>query len=73
MKRTNLVIDEKLLTEAKRLLGASTQSDAVNQALAQTIQLLKIRRLAEFFGTGAWDGSLAAMREDQSKTKKRHA
>jgi Arc/MetJ family transcription regulator len=73
MKRTNLIVDEALLAEAKQLLGAATQSDAVNQALAQTIKVLKIRRLAEFFGTGAWNGSLATMREDKPAGKKRRA
>lgn len=73
MKRTNLIVDEALLQEAKQLLGAATQSDAVNQALAQTIQLIKIRRLADFFGTGSWTGKLPAMREDKPSSKKRRA
>jgi len=73
MKRTNLIVDETLLAEAKQLLGATTQSDAVNQALAQTIKLLKIRRLADFFGTGSWEGNLSAMREDKPNRKNRRA
>ncbi len=73
MKRTNLIVDEQLLAEAKRLLDADTQSDTVNQALAQTIQMLKIRGLQEFFGTGAWVGDLAEMRDDKPKRRKRRA
>ncbi|MGH9618518.1 MAG: type II toxin-antitoxin system VapB family antitoxin [Bryobacteraceae bacterium] len=34
MKRTNLVLDEKLLAEATRTLGVKTYSAAVNLALA---------------------------------------
>lgn len=73
MKRTNLIIDEQLLAEAKRLLGANTQSDTVNQALAETIRMLKIRGLIGFFGTGVWTGDLAEMRDDKGKVRKRHA
>jgi Arc/MetJ family transcription regulator len=32
MKRTNLVLDERLLREATRVLGARTYSGAVNTA-----------------------------------------
>ena len=37
MKRTNLVLDEKLLIETTRLLGAKTYSAAVNKAMEETI------------------------------------
>ena len=73
MKRTNLIVDEQLLAEAKRLLGADTQSDTVNQALAQTIRMLKICGLQQFFGTGVWAGDLAEMRDDKPKRRKRRA
>lgn len=64
MKRTNLVLDEELLKTATRVLGAKTYSAAVNQALEDAIRTAKIRGLADLFGTGIWEGSLSAMRED---------
>lgn len=70
MKRTNLVLDEELLETATRLLGAKTYSAAVDQALRETIQLWKIRGIAEFVGTGIWEGDLSKMREDKRKSKK---
>lgn len=70
MKRTNLVLDENLLKDATRLLGAKTYSAAVNTALEETIRVLKIRGLVEFFGKNIWDGDLSSMREDQSTSKK---
>ena len=73
MKRTNLIIDENLLAQAKRLLGAETQSETVNKALEQVIKIHKIQNLLDFIGTGVWSGDLASMREDRSKTKKRPA
>ena len=70
MRRTNLVLDEHLLDEATRALGAKTYSAAVNTALEEIIRLKKIQRVPEFFGSGIWEGDLAAMREDHVRTKK---
>jgi Arc/MetJ family transcription regulator len=45
MKRTNLVLDAKLLDEATHLLGVKTYSAAVNLALAEVMRLRKIQGL----------------------------
>ncbi len=71
MKRTNLVLDEDLLKTATHMLGAKTYSAAVNQALGETIRLLKARGITQFLGTGVWEGDLAEMREDKPTKKKR--
>jgi len=67
MRRTNLVLDEQLLQQATQVLGAKTYSAAVNTALAEVIRLKKILSIPRFFGTGIWEGDLAAMREDGSR------
>jgi len=67
MKRTNLVLDEHLLEEATRALGAKTYSAAVNTALAEVIRLKKIQELPRFFGTKLWEGDLAEMRDDRPR------
>jgi len=41
LRRANLVLDERLLEEATRALGAKTDSAAVNTALAEVIRLEK--------------------------------
>lgn len=71
MRRTNLVLDEQLLEQATRALGAKTYSAAVNAALAEVLRLKKVQRVADFFGSGIWEGDLAAMREDHGVTGKR--
>ena len=71
MKRTNLVLDENLLEEATRALGAKTYSAAVNIALAEALRVKKVLALPGFFGTNLWEGNLSEMRED--KPVKRHA
>ena len=71
MKRTNLVLNEELLKEATRVLGAKTYSAAVNTALEEVIRLKKVESLPRFFGSGIWEGDLSEMREDRPRTIKR--
>jgi len=66
MRRTNLVLDEALLEEATRALGAKTYSGAVNTALQEVIRLRKIQGMEQFFGSGIWEGDLAEMRDDRT-------
>ena len=71
MVRKNLMIDDQLLFEAKRLLGAESNSATVNQSLKLAIKLARIEGIASFFGTGIWQGDLEEMREDRRPSKKR--
>lgn len=64
MKRTNLVLDESILKEAARVLGAKTYSAAVNQALEEIVNVRKIQNLQQFFGKDLWEGELSEMRQD---------
>lgn len=73
MRRTNLVLDEHLLDQATRVLGAKTYSAAVNTALEEVIRLKKLEKLPEFFGSGIWQGNLSEMREDRGRGKKRRS
>lgn len=66
MKRTNLVLDEKLLHDATVLLGLRTYSEVVNRALDETIKTIKIRSISNFFGQDIWKGNLSEMREDKA-------
>lgn len=72
MKRTNLVLDDKLLDQATRVLGVKTYSAAVNLALAEVLRIRKIQKLPEFFDSGIWEGDLSEMREDAVKKRRRH-
>ena len=67
MKRTNLVLNEHILKEATRILGAKTYSAAVNQAMEEVIRIRKIQGLSQFFGQGLWKGNLTQMREDRPR------
>jgi Arc/MetJ family transcription regulator len=71
MKRTNLVLNDELLKEATRVLGAKTYSAAVNQALEEVLRIKEVQALPQFFGTGLWDGDLAEMRQDKPAARRR--
>ena len=70
MKRTNLVLDEKLLEEATQLSGAKTYSAVVMRALEDFVRRIKARRILDLRGSGLWEGDLSAMRRDRSRRKR---
>jgi Arc/MetJ family transcription regulator len=65
MKRTNLVLDAKLLEEATRLSGEKTWSATVMRALADFVRRAKARQILELRGSGLWEGDLGEMRRDR--------
>jgi Arc/MetJ family transcription regulator len=76
MRRTNLVLDGDRLEEARRVLGARTYSETVNQALEEAVRAARIRTLPDLLGKVSWDGDLAGMRDDKPRnvqTKKHRA
>jgi Arc/MetJ family transcription regulator len=66
MKRTNLVLDEELLEEAKRVTGSRTYSATVDRALRELVRKVNIRQILDLQGSGLWEGDLAEMRRDAS-------
>jgi len=73
MKRTNLVLDEKLLEEATRLSAQRTYSKTVDLALAEFVRRARAGKILALAGSGLWDGDLPAMRGDVPKKGKRQA
>ena len=64
MKRTNLVLDERLLDEATRLSGEKTYSRTVERALDEFVRRIKARQILSLAGSGLWEGDLGEMRRD---------
>lgn len=71
MKRTNLVLDEKLLEEATRLSAQRTYSKTVDLALSEFVRRARARKILDLAGSGLWEGNLPEMRRDPPKAKKR--
>jgi Arc/MetJ family transcription regulator len=50
MKRTNIVLDESLVEEARKLTGIKTTREVVDQALRVFVRVKKRRPLSELKG-----------------------
>jgi Arc/MetJ family transcription regulator len=62
MKRTNIVLDEQLVTRGKRLTGLKTSRALVDHALREMVRRGDQRKLLELRGKIEWQGDLNAMR-----------
>lgn len=62
--RTNIVIDDTLMTEAMEASGAQTKREAVEMGLRSLLKLSRQGQLRSLRGKLAWQGDLDAMRRD---------
>ena len=62
MKRTNIVIDSKLIKAGLRATGLKTRRALVDYALRQLLRRESCRRILAFEGKVRWEGDLRAMR-----------
>ena len=62
MKRTNIILDEKLIEKGKKVTGLKTSKSVVDFALKELIRHSNQRRILDLFGTVEWEGNLAQMR-----------
>jgi Arc/MetJ family transcription regulator len=63
MKRTNVILDEKLLEEALRRSGEKTYSATINRALQDLIRRITVEEGMKILsGSNAWEGNLEEMR-----------
>ncbi len=63
--RTNIVIDDKLMSEALRASGLRTKKEAVEAGLKALIRLQKQADIRSLRGKLEWTGDLDAMRKDE--------
>lgn len=62
MKRTNVVLDDKLVARARKLTGLRTARDVLERALCELVAREEQRRVAQRLRGSGWKGSLDAMR-----------
>ena len=63
--RTNIVIDDDLMSEAMTLSKLKTKKAVVETSLKLLVQIKKQERLKNLRGKLEWEGDLNAMRLDQ--------
>lgn len=62
--RTNIVIDDALMTRAMKLAGTRTKRETVEKGLALLIRLSEQGRIRAARGKLRWRGDLDRMRRD---------
>lgn len=60
--RTNIVIDDELMTKALKASGLRTKKEAVEQGLKLLIRLKSQQAIRELRGKVKWEGDLDEMR-----------
>jgi Arc/MetJ family transcription regulator len=66
MRRTNIVLDERLVGKARRLTRLKTKRAVVHRALETLVRTESRKRLLEFYGSGIWKGNLRKLRRDRA-------
>ena len=62
MMRTNIVIDDVLMSNALKASGLKTKKDAVEEGLMLLVQRNAQREIRKLRGRINWDGDLSQMR-----------
>jgi Arc/MetJ family transcription regulator len=60
--RTNIVIDDKLMSEALKVTGYSTKKEAVEQGLKLLVKRSEQQKIRGLRGLVKWEGDLEEMR-----------
>ena len=61
--RTNIVLDDALVTKALRATGLKTKRAVVEEGLRALIRLHEQAKVKELFGKLSWEGDLPKQRE----------
>ena len=61
--RTNVVIDDQLMSEALESTGLKTKKAVIEEALRTLVRLKKQEQVRALRGKLEWEGSLSAWRE----------
>ena len=66
MKRTNVVLDDKLVKDCKKATGIKTQKALIDHALRELLRHEKQIKILELKGKINWNGDLDEWRKGRS-------
>lgn len=66
MKRTNIVLDEKLVDQCMKITGLRTQRALIDHALRELLRHENQMKILELKGGVHWDGDLARWRRGRN-------
>lgn len=64
MGRTNVVLDDELVSEGMKLSRAKSIRELIDTSLREYVARQKRLAIKEFMGSGLWEGSLEELRGD---------
>ena len=62
--RTNIMIDDELMSDVLKLTGIKSKREAVEQALRTLLASKQQEKIKQFKGALKWEGDLQKMRSD---------
>jgi len=65
MKRTNIVLDEKLVGKGMRLTGIETQKALIDYALRELVRRKEQKSILKLKGKIRWEGDLDKLRANR--------
>jgi len=65
MKRTNIVLDEKLVSKGMRLTGIGTQKALIDYALRELVRRKEQKSILKLKGKISWKGDLDELRTNR--------
>ena len=65
MGRTNIVINDQLIRQAKKLTRLKTKRQIVDRALELLVRTETRKGILAYFGTDIWQGNLKASRRNR--------
>lgn len=60
--RTNVDLDETLVTQAMKISGINTKRAVLNMVLKEYIRKNNLKRILKYKGSNVWEGNLEEMR-----------
>ena len=66
MGRTNIVLDDELMREARKLTRLKTKREIVNKALELLVRSETRKGILHYYGSGIWKGDLQRMRQNRA-------
>ena len=60
--RTNVDLDETLVTQSMKISGINTKRAVLNMVLKEYIRKNNLKRILKYKGSNVWEGNLEEMR-----------
>ena len=66
--RTNIVLEDEIIEEAKKLTSLKTKKEVIELALKELVNQLRRKKLFKIRHKGLWEGNLSEMRRKRIDT-----